>query len=541
MTAVDAYFSLFRSAPDDQLLMTVIVGDRRDAVTWGQFRRMCYHLAGEMRRRGVGPDDVVLIFYPHQRWLIPTFVAAQLIGAIPSFMSPISPRQDPALFRSSHAQLIESLRPALICADRATAAALDAHRMRRLMLEELDGIEPIASDVWWEPGCGAALLQHSSGTTGLKKGVVLSYDTIMAQLDGYRRALEMDGTETIVSWLPVYHDMGLITATLLPLVTGVPLIAMGAFEWLMRPWRLLEEMGSAPRPLSWLPNFSFALLARTAKRAPPDLRLDHVRGFINCSEPCKPAIVDQFLETFAGHGVRPDQMQTCYAMAENVFAVSQSRLGQRIRRWTPRGNAGARSGPLLSCGRCIDGVRVEVRDDTGTRLPEGVVGELFVSGTSLFDGYRGQPGLTASKLRGGWYATGDLGALDEGEIFVAGRRDDLIIVAGRSLYAHDLEEEVSRVAGVRPGRVCAFGAENEQTGTEDLVVLAELAPEAGPRAPIERGVRERLADVVLVSSAKVVMLPPDTLIKTTSGKVSRKDNRARFERDSLVPWRGEAR
>jgi acyl-CoA synthetase (AMP-forming)/AMP-acid ligase II len=540
MSAVDAYFSVFRSAPDDHPFMTVIVGDRREAVTWGRFRRMCYHLAGEMRRRGVGPGDVVLIFYPHQRWLIPAFVAAQLLGAVPSFMPPISPRQDPVVFRTSHMQLIDSLQPTLICADRATAASLGADQVPHLMLQELDGIEPIACDTWWEPIGGPAVLQHSSGTTGLKKGVVLSYEAIMAQLDGYRQALELDGTETIVSWLPVYHDMGLIAATLLPLVAGMPLIAIGALDWLMQPWRLLEEMSSAPRPLTWLPNFSFALLARTAQRAPPNLRLDHVRGFINCSEPCKPAIVDRFVEAFADRGVRQEQVQGCYAMAENVFAVSQSRLGHRVRRWTPTG-AGPQTQPLLSCGRCIEGVEVEVRDDAGKRLPEGAVGELFVSGTSLFDGYRGQPELTKSKLRGGWYATGDLGAVNEGEVFVAGRSDDLIIIAGRSLYAHNVEEEVSDVAGVKPGRVCAFGADNDQSGTQDLVILAELASEGTPRVQIERAIRERLADTVLVSSAKVVMLQPDTLIKTTSGKVSRKDNRARYDRHALVSWRRGAR
>ena len=192
--------------------------------------------------------------------------------------------------------------------------------------------------------------------------------------------------------------------------------------------------------------------------------------------------------------------------------------------------------PLLSCGTAIDGVEIEIRDPDGNRMLDGVVGEIHVSGTSLFDGYRNQPELTASKLRDGWYATGDLGAIHAGELFVTGRRDELIIIAGRSLYAHEIEEEVAKVTGVKPGRVCAFGVRNEGSGTEDLVVLMETTADAPAAPELERAVRERLAGTILVSTAQVVSLAGDTLVKTTSGKISRTENRARFAAGNLVSW-----
>ncbi|MFD1951725.1 AMP-binding protein [Sphingomonas arantia] len=539
MNAVTRYFATFRSAPDDAPFVTLLSGADREAVSWGAFRRMCYAAANMMTDRGIGRGDVVLIFHPHQRWLLPSFFGAQLIGAIPSFMPPMNARQDAALFRGSHARLIAELNPALILVDERTAAALGDVDAPTLMLDAFDDVSLADVRAVFDAVDGPALLQHSSGTTGLKKGVVLGYDAIMAQIDGYGAALNLDGGETIVSWLPVYHDMGLIAATVLPFVTGTPLTVMGAFDWLAQPWRLLTEMAAVPHALSWLPNFAFASMTRTISRVPPDLRLDGIRGFINCSEPCKPETVDRFVDALASRGVRPEHVQACYAMAETVFAVSQSRLGEAPRRWTPTAQPDAGGGtqpqrPLISCGPPIATVQVEIRDAAGAALGEDAVGEIHVAGPSLFDGYRGQPALTARRLRDGWYATGDLGALHAGELYVAGRFDDLIIVAGRSLYAHEIEEEVSRVDGIKPGRVCAFGVANADTGTEDLVVLAELL--SPDDTGVERAVRERLAGTVLVSSAHIVPLPLDTLIKTTSGKISRSENRARFERGELTSW-----
>lgn len=532
------YFEALLTAPANSTWITIARAGERTRLTAQDIRRQCQSVAVALGRVGVQPGDVVLLFLSHQVMLIPAFLGCQWASAVPAYMPPLSPRQDRRAWLMSHEAVIAHVRPRAIIADPDVASLLSGGDTPVLTLdavaEAAEGatLPPPA----WDPDA-VCLLQHSSGTTGLKKGVQLSYRAVMAQIAAYAQALELAGDETVVSWLPVYHDMGLIACTVLPTVRGLPLVSLDPFEWLVQPTRVLEEAAAVDRALVWLPNFAFNHLARHARRLDPAVQLGRIRALIDCSEPCRPESFDAMMAAYAEHGLVAGQLQTCFAMAENVFAATQTKIGTVVRRTTTRGDAGVRT--LLSCGRAIPGVEIEIRNADGRGVADGEIGEIHVGGASLFDGYYGQPDLTSQRLKAGWYASRDLGFLRDGELFVCGRMEDLIIVAGRNLYAHDIEAALIGIEGLKPGRAIAFGVDNAVTGTEDLVVAAEMdAGMAEPEmAALSERIRGHLMQVILATPREVVVLPPDTLIKTSSGKLSRDENRRRYLAGALKTWR----
>jgi acyl-CoA synthetase (AMP-forming)/AMP-acid ligase II len=551
MRISNSYFDLFITNEPAKTAYKIVSHNQTKIINYLEFRNRAFAFANKLTNLGVGKGDVVMIFMSHQENLFPAFFGSQLIGAIPSFMPSFSPRQDQALLIKSHRILIEQICPRAIIADKNIIEALSEDGGCGIFLDpcEISGrpseivrtYEKISLD-------DIALLQHSSGTTGLKKGVQLSYRSVLNQVEAYSKMLKIDNSETVVTWLPVYHDMGLVACTILPFVLGLPVITMSPFDWMIRPCSILEEAAKVQNALIWLPNFAFHHIGKQASKLSNNTDLSSIKAIINCSEPCKSETFEYFLRSFEKNNINTLQLQTCFAMAENVFAVTQSRLGQPVTtigvsRSTLEANrcireTGDKSDMtiLMSCGVPIDGVKIKIVDSNGEQQDEGFLGEIFVSGSSLFSGYNNQPELTKSRLVGEWYATRDIGAIWRGELYVCGRTEDLIIVAGRNLYSHEVENMVSEVLGVKPGRVAAFGVRNESAGTEDLVILAESDFVDAAAADLSLDINRIVQQLLMVTPRIVQLLPINTLIKTTSGKISRKENRARFLSGSLTTW-----
>ncbi|MCJ2045377.1 AMP-binding protein [Methylobacterium sp. J-078] len=507
--------------------------------------------SGEAPAAG-GSSNVVLLFLRHHPLQLPAYLGTMMAGLVPSFMAFPTPKQDPAHYWASHAELVARIRPALVITYPEIAPELEALcaglPTRILLIDDLAAGGPPAGTVAPAPQ-DTALLQHSSGTTGLKKGVVLTFGQIEAQATAYAPTIALGPGSTVVSWLPYYHDMGLFTAFLIPLTVGATIVSMDAFEWVARPASLFETIERFQGTHCWLPNFAFQHLVNTvpsAESGASAYRLESMVRFVSCSEPVKAASLSAFTRAFAGFGIGPGHMSACYAMAETGFAVSQSDPSRHDPvRWyaaealATQGRAvavsadhpGARA--LVSNGAPIAGVEVRIipaPEGAGTGGPPrgAVVGEIAVRGRIVFSGYDRDEAATAKAFLDGWYRTGDIGFLDEGELFVSGRIKDVIIVHGRNYFAHDIEEIVSGIAGVIPGRAVAVGVTNEAVGSEDVVVLAESRLEAEEEArALKRAVKRLVFDRLELTVRSVHLVRPGWLTKTSSGKISRSENLAR--------------
>lgn len=530
----------------------VAIDEYGTAWTYGRLAGEIDRWAGRFRQRGLRPGDTVLLFLPQTAEAIAAYFGVMRCGAVPSFMPLPSPKQDPCYYWHSHADLLRLICPAALMTLQAPLVAMHAAGFDALvpLLLSADGAWPDV-EAWTGPSPGAAediaLLQHSSGTTALKKGVQLSHGAIVRQVAAYAKALQASADDVVVSWLPMYHDMGLVACTVMPLLLGQTVVLLDPFKWVSEPVSLLQAIHRYHGTLTWLPNFAFELLAKTARFEAGSLDLSSMRAFVNCSEPCKAATFDRFLAKFAPAGVRAEALQVCYAMAETVFAVSQTRIGEPVPRLSvdaqrlseeklasaPRDAGSALE--LLSAGAAIDGMRVTIVDADGQALPPGHVGEIELSSEFLFDGYLNRPEITAQKLRAGRYRTNDMGFVHGDQVFVLGRADDLLIVHGRNYFAHEVEAVVNDVGGLKAGRNVAVAVFNEMLGSQDVVVIAELAP--GASAPADKGlelkraVKHAVAESMGLELRDVRIVEAGWLAKTTSGKISRSLNRDKYLND----------
>jgi acyl-CoA synthetase (AMP-forming)/AMP-acid ligase II/acyl carrier protein len=439
-------------------------------------------------------------------------------GCIPSFAAAASPKQPALAIAKALDLLIDATRPrALVAAPSLTIAP----RPGLIRIETVDAVARPAEPV---PDVSPAFIQYSSGTTGAKKGVGITHDMLAWQLDSYAASIALAPSDKIVSWLPLYHDMGLITSYFLPLVKGVPLVAMSPFDWIKNPTSLLRAIARHRATLCWLPNFAYEVLARHAP-AGETFDLSSIRMLVNCSEPVMARSHDIFLKRFAAAGVTEKALATCYAMAEATFAVTASRPG----RPPHRAPAGGSNAHLISSGSPIDGAEVRITDDAGTVVGPGVLGRICLRLPSLFKGYIEGETLNTGSFADGWHQTGDVGLMENGELFVLGRQDDVIIVAGQNIFPQDIEAVINDDPDVVPGRNVAFGVRDDHAGTEAMVVMVEVRDLAAARASgLDRRLAARVNASIGVAPRQIALLQHMALVKSTSGKISRKLNRQAY-------------
>ncbi len=512
----DVISALYERAADspDQTFLHLLVDGRRESVACAEALARSLRWAALYRTRAIQPRSPVVIILRHSAELYFAFLGAMIAGLTPSFMPFPSAKQDPELYWAQHKAVFDRIGVGCVVTWPANLAPLAEHcpGLPALTPEQLgaDGAGIMGPKA--APG-DIAFLQHSSGTTGLKKGVLLSYGAVAAQLERYAETLALAPSDVVVSWLPLYHDMGLIACFMLPLTLGLPIVSLDAFEWAARPQLLLEAVAEHGGTHVWLPNFAFHHLVRTA---PADLAVDlsGVKAFIDCSEPCRLETFELFEQAFARLGVRRDQLRICYAMAETVFAVTQTAAAAPIGELSLGGRA------VPSVGRPIRDVELSILDPD----PQSGVGEVAVKAPFLFSGYHRDPQQTARKLVDGWYRTGDLGLVQGGELYLFGRADDLLILNGRNVMAHDLEFAVNaQVPEVKPGRCIALGVFDAEAGSQELVIVAEAAAGADARS-LARAVRAAVFNEVGLMPKQVRLVEPGWLVKTTSGKLAREQN-----------------
>ncbi len=543
-TLVEVLRRRLEEDPDRTACWLVGPDGRSQPVTWRRLMARAGDWARAFGKPPPGPDRPIaaICSYPGPD-LHAAFLGALWSGWIPAFLAPPSPRMDRVKFEASFRAILRHVRPACLVLDAASAERLgpalaDPGGARILGSAGVPAQGGPMPEPWPATPGDIAVLQHSSGTTGLQKGVALSHRAILAHHHAYAKVLGIGAQDCVATWLPLYHDMGLMACFLMPLIEGVPFVEIPTFDWVLRPWSLMEKIQEHRATLCWLPNFAFALLARTARDrgVTPGLDVSSVRAWISCSEFVMASSQRAFLDAYGPSGVSQDRLSASYAMAETVFAATQARPGsRRVLRVDRRALdtelriAEPSTGPsidLVSSGPVLPTLIIEVRDPAGRALPQGHLGEIHLRGEHLFSGYFRRPDLTAEAMTpDGSYRTGDLGLLQDGEVYVTGRLKDLVIIQGRNLHPSDIEAAAASAPGVIPGRVAAIGIADEESGSERLVILAEAEPGS---VGVEMGIRRALVREMDLSAGEVRLVPERWLVKSTSGKMARADIRRKW-------------
>jgi len=504
-----------------------------------------------LSKSGIKPGEVVVIILQHGLDLIYSYFGTILNGSIPSIMPFLTEKLLPEKYRHDLNSLIEITKPSGIITfyefkPELTQLEDNSALKKILIVEEINQYESkngenIFSGLNRNPD-DIVLLQHSSGTTGLQKGVALSHQAVFNQLESYSKAIKLSEKDIIVSWLPLYHDMGLIASFLMPILRGIPLVLMSPFDWVRAPHRLFKAVSDYKGTLSWLPNFAYNFCAKKIRKDDIEgVDLSCLRAVINCSEPMRFSSHQMFIERFLPYGLKASALATCYAMAENVFAVTQDGIEKPItideidletfqkEKIAKPFKESLQSIKMISAGKPIAENRVRIVDDNGKDLPDRHLGEIYIQSNCMLTEYYLRKDETQRSLLDGWFKTGDLGYIADSELYISGRKKDLIIVGGKNIYPQDIEAVISEVEGVHPGRAVAFGIFNEDKGTEDVIVISEIESLDSEKGNlISDEIRRRVTQSTAVALRHVLLVDEKWLIKTSSGKIARSANKEKY-------------
>jgi acyl-CoA synthetase (AMP-forming)/AMP-acid ligase II len=536
--------------PDKDAIIHWIAGKEPYRWTFSTLLEKAKVYAVLLKNFGIKRDEVCAIILKHHQDLYPLYMGISAIGAIPAVLAYLNPRLHPEKFRqgiegmskrsgldwilteTSSLQIIdpliekkESTIKGIFLPFEHDLSAVDVHDFE--VPSTINDSDPF-------------LLQHSSGTTGLQKPVLISHRAILEHASAYGDALRINSNDKVVSWLPLYHDMGLIASFLLPLLWGIPSVQISPFDWIIAPELLLLAVSEENASLAWMPNFAFNLMAEKIHDEDIEgISLSSLRLLINSSEPIRKDSNVRFADKFKKFGFNPSAISTLYGMAETTMAVTQTIAGEEPavvkadRLELSRGKFVLTQDEkntriCVSSGKLIRGCEIKIVDDNRRMLTSGMVGEIAIRSVSLFDGYRNYPEKTAAVMHDGWYFSGDMGFELKGEYYIIGRKKDIIISAGKNIFPEDVEDLLASVNGLIPGRIVAFGEDNESLGTELVSVVAETGitdVKEMEKLRIEILKAGIFADIAI---SNVYFVPQRWLIKSSAGKPGRNTNKERI-------------
>jgi fatty-acyl-CoA synthase len=514
--------------------------------SYAEMRAAAYRVAGGLRRAGLRRGDVVALVIGDAEQFLTALFGAMIAGLVPASLYPPSITADLPRFFDATAATITAASARAVVTTQALQAGFEA--LRRTGVVEMvlvrETLEDDPLDDPWRPSLDdVAFIQFTSGSTSSPKGVVLTHRSLAANIDSIHAptALAPTSEDTGVSWLPLYHDMGLVGMSIGALYCGRPAVLMAPEMFVKRPVEWLRAITRYRGTISFAPNFAYDLCVRRVKDrdlAGIDLSSWRVAG---CgAEPVNAATLGAFAEKFAPVGFRETSFLPSYGLAEHVLAATFAPRGRRLRVQVLSADALAnrriavpavddeRAVRLVSCGVPLPGHALRIVRDDGSDAGVDEVGEIALAGPSLMVGYYNDPELTARVLRDGWLHTGDLGCLSDGELFVCGRLKDLIVVNGRKYHPQDLEWAVETLPGLKRGRVVAFGSVT--TGAADRVVIVAEPNGTVPATTLIADVRRVIGDLFRLAVSDVALVPSGTIGRTTSGKVRRAAVRALYER-----------
>ncbi len=536
--------TLVRDFPGYECLVLVRRDLSEERLTLERLWQRARAIQSGLLARGLPPGRIVVIIVPTSAELVSAYFGAMLAGAVPALVATPSNRlADPRAYAARVGRIADNAEAFALYADDEIAEIL------RAQSSELPGATAILTprDVQGEgdaPFVAArpdaiATAQYSSGSTGPPKGVLLTHTAILNNIRALRRGLKLTTADISVNWIPLYHDMGLIDAFLLPLLSGCPTVLIPTMDFMREPslwlWAIHRYRGAH----AWAPNFAYTLCARRVPDAEIEgLDLSSWRLAVSAAEPILAPTVRAFARRFASHGFRPEAFTPVYGLAENVTAATAHTLDEPPRIETIDRGALATTDTarttdgegieFVSTGKSLPGCTIEIRDEASRPLPERGVGTIWLKTDCLFSGYNRDPEATSATLVGGWLNTGDRGYLADGHLFFVSRDKDLIVVGGEKYSPHDIEQAVNEVPGVREGCAAVFGVLNEERGTEDLAAVVETKEtEDGALERLRDAIRARVLSATGLALRHVILVPPGGVEKTTSGKLARRATRRR--------------
>ncbi len=542
--------------PDRRHVLFEVSDTETEEMTYADLARRVRAVAAGLARLGVGPGTAVGIMLPTGLDYFASFFGAQAAGGIPVPLYPPARksqiedhlRRQAGILRTAGAVVLVTFSEVLTLA-RQVGAQLPG--LKVTTVAELSAASAGAGEIFLPPPVRAediAFLQFTSGSTGNPKGVVLTHANLLANLRAIGKGADIHPEDVVVSWLPLYHDMGLIGCWMGALYFGMPLVLMSPLAFLARPSRWLTAIHRHGGTLSAAPNFAYELCVnKVPGEEIAGLDLSSWRMALNGAEPVSPEAIRRFTARFAPYRFRPGSLSPVYGLAESSLAVAFPPLGrpplvdavereafQRGGKAVPA-TAEEAADPaavlrFVSCGMPLAGHEIRVVDDTGREVGERQEGRLEFKGPSATSGYFRNPEATAKLVRGDWRDSGDRAYMAAGEVYITGRVKDIIIRGGRNLYPQELEGAVGEVPGVRKGCVAVFGSPDPATGTERLVVMAETREKGEAELEtIRQAIQDATVDLLGTPADVVALVPPNAVPKTSSGKIRRSSAREVYE------------
>lgn len=527
-----------------------ILGDRDDeVVTYAQLWGEATIVAGNLEQHGIAAGDRVALMLPTSRDYFVTFFGVLLAGAIPVPLYPPARLNQMEEHVKRHAHILLNAGAVMLITTaemRGVASMFRSHAgaLRKTLTSESLLTPGSTLRAVKLAGESLALLQYTSGSTGQPKGVTLTHTNVIANIRALGIALRVHADDVFVSWLPLYHDMGLIGAWLGTLYFGLPLVVMSPLSFLTRPVRWLEAIHRYRGTMSAAPNFAYELcLKRITKEELHGIDLSSWRVAMNGAEPVMPSTLSQFEEHFSQYGLSSTAMTPVYGLAECAVGLcvppmDRGPLIDTIQREPlmrtsvamPAGSGDPEPLRFASCGRPLPGYQVRIVDEHGAELPERREGRLEFRGPSATSGYFNNPAASQLLRSDGWLDSGDRAYLARGEIYITGRIKDIIIRAGRHIHPDEIESAIGAIPGIRKGCVAVFGSTDAASGTERLIVVAETRQDdLAERDMLRHAIIETVVRLVGEPPDETVLANPHTVLKTSSGKIRRASTRAWYE------------
>lgn len=534
----------------------------RGEFSWRPLGEVCRQAAGYSARLaelGLGRGDVCILALSSDSFCAVLLIAILLLGAVPLLVAPpiiqLKGRYSNLTLVLKH--MIRKTKPKIVIAPKAMVdmrEELERSLKKTRIIFEGEGLNPDPSAVIPQVApkeSDIAAMQLTSGTTGFPRVCVWKQKSVMAALDGMALAMDLNNDDSCLNWTPLYHDMGLVNNFLLCLTKGIPLTMLNPIDFVNKPALWLRGLSDTASTITWSPNFGFAITAEIVRDDQiENVRLDRVRAFWNAAERIHIETLQAFYKRFAPFGLHRDSLKTNYGCAENVGGatfsdpygpivvdrVDEMMLQQKgIARPLRQSDEGRRVIQVVGVGRPSPGIEIEIISQRGRPLPDGQVGEFALKTPSRMIGYLGQVRETRRAIFGDLLRTGDIGYKRGRELFWVGRLRERITTLGKKLDPSDFERVLLRIPNLRHGCFAVFGVDDAQLGTQRVVIVSEVREATSrPYRDMVSDIQSQISQQLGVKVYEVILVPKDTLTKTSSGKRRHRYFRQRYLSGELL-------